>query len=509
MDQRTPQFSPQRAIFIIAGILGLCLTFLIAWIFVSGALYPKPPAPDENEQDPEPVFTPIVVDTPEPLPEPTQMPSPEIPEDVQTYVVQFGDSLGYIAMEFDVSVEMLKQANHIYDADVLEVGQVLIIPVPSFGGPAPGMKLIPNSELVYSPGNIDFDTISFLESKGGYIASHIEDVRDQTMTGPEIVQLIATENSVNPRLLIAVLEYQSGWVIPGGYEAEYTPFIFEQVDEWRRGIYGQLSWAADRLNLGYYLWRVGGAESWTLLDGVQVPVNTEINAGTAAIQQFFALLLPEDEWRIAVDSQGFIRTYIELFGDPFSYEFSPLIPGDLVQPDFRLPFEDGVRWTFTGGPHGGWGAGSAWAGIDFAPFNDPVGCWQSDAWVVAMADGWITRSENGAVVQDLDDDQYEQTGWSILYMHIETRDRIAAGRYITAGEKIGHPSCEGGFSTGSHVHLARRYNGEWIPADQDLPFVMEGWTSVGYGNVYDGYMEKDGIIVEACQCQEIENTIIR
>ena len=94
----------------------------------------------------------------------------------------------------------------------------------------------------------------------------------------------------------------------------------------------------------------------------------------------------------------------------------------------QLPFEKDNVWSFTGGPHGGWGDGSAWAAIDFAPPGDALGCVQSDAWVVAVADGTIVRSGNGAVIQDLDGDGYEQNGWTVLYQHIETRDRVEVGK---------------------------------------------------------------------------------
>jgi hypothetical protein len=68
---------------------------------------------------------------------------------------------------------------------------------------------------------------------------------------------------------------------------------------------------------------------------------------------------------------------------------------------------------------------------------------------------------------------------------------------LKAGERIGHPSCEGGFADGTHVHIARRFNGEWIPADQNLPFIMDGWTSSGEGILYDGYLQKGDAVIEA------------
>jgi murein DD-endopeptidase MepM/ murein hydrolase activator NlpD len=116
-----------------------------------------------------------------------------------------------------------------------------------------------------------------------------------------------------------------------------------------------------------------------------------------------------------------------------------------------------------------------------------------------MADGYIVRAEDGAVIQDLDNDGYEQTGWNILYMHIETRDRLQPGTYAFAGDRIGHPSCEGGLSNGTHVHIARKYNGEWIPADGNIPFNLDGWISSGNGVEYDGYLTRGATMIEAME----------
>ena len=97
----------------------------------------------------------------------------------------------------------------------------------------------------------------------------------------------------------------------------------------------------------------------------------------------------------------------------------------------------------------------------------------------------------------------------MLEVHIESRDRVIPGTYLQAGDQIGHPSCEGGVSSGTHVHIARRYNGEWIPADQNVPFMMDGWKSEGMGSVYDGYLHREGIYIEAWEGQRDENAIQR
>jgi LysM repeat protein len=68
-----------------------------------------------------------VVEEPDlsPSPSPTVEPTPPKPV---TYTVQSGDTLSAIAQAQDVSVEALTAANDLADPNVLQIGQVLIIP---------------------------------------------------------------------------------------------------------------------------------------------------------------------------------------------------------------------------------------------------------------------------------------------------------------------------------------------------------------------------------------------
>jgi LasA protease len=448
-------------------------------------------------------------------------PTPDLPQelpDIRTeeehYIVQPGDWLGSIADRYDITIQMIVNANNIANPNLLEVGQELVIPAPHQGEEGEAFKIIPDSELVYGPYAQNFVVNEFTSKYDSYLNHYSEEAEGQTLTGPEIVQMVAQDYSVNPRLLLAVLEYQSGWVTKANPSEDSRIYPIGNIDNWRVGLYLQLAWAADNLNHGYYLWKVGGTAGWLLNSGETIPVDPSINAGTAGVQQLFALLYDRQGWDRAVSPEGLYATFSTLFGHPFDYGFEPLIPDNLEQPEMQLPFEPGEYWAFTGGPHGGWGEGSAWAAIDFAPGVNGLGCGQSNLWVVAVADGLIVRADQGRVIQDLDGDGNEGTGWVVLYMHIEGRGRVQAGEYLKAGDRIGHPSCVGGYSTGTHFHLARRYNGEWIPADQSsdhngIPFNLDGWISSGYGIEYDGYLERDGKIIQALEGFYPGNTIHR
>ena len=450
---------------------------------------------------------------------PYYTPTPDLPHPLPTprseavnYVVQAGDSLALIAQRFGVSYQMIVEANQIENPNLIDVGLQLVIPPPDPDQARPDFKIVPDSELVYGPFSAFFDIPGFIASQGGYLSTYQEEIDEETTwSGAEIIRRVATDYSVNPRLLLAILEYQSGWVTQNlpAEDTEQTllDYPLGLLDPNRKGLYHQLTFTANELNRGYYIWRAGGLATWVLADGDVLLPSPLVNAGTAGVQNFFSKILGRDEWEQAILENGLFATYVQLFGYPFDYALEPLVPDALSQPALQLPFEPGVSWAFTGGPHGGWGDGSAWAALDFAPPGDVLGCVESDAWVVAMADGPVVRSADGAVVQDLDHDGLEQTGWTVLYMHIESRDRVKTGVYLKAGDKIGHPSCEGGVSTGTHVHLARRYNGEWIPADTTLPFVMDGWVSAGAGQEYDGYLIRNGKSIEAWNGRSEANQI--
>ena len=150
-----------------------------------------------------PILTPTP-DNPHPL--------PTLRSEPAQYVVQPGDTLGTIAQRYGVSLEAVVSANTLVNPNLLDVGQNLTIPVPTPFGAAPAFKVIPDSELVYGPASANLDIADFIQSKGGYLAQHREEVNEKQMTGAQIVERVAQDYSVNPRLLLAALEYQSGWV---------------------------------------------------------------------------------------------------------------------------------------------------------------------------------------------------------------------------------------------------------------------------------------------------------
>ena len=110
---------------------------------------------------------------------------------------------------------------------------------------------------------------------------------------------------------------------------------------------------------------------------------------------------------------------------------------------------------------------------------------------------------------DIDGDGYEQTGWNLLYMHISNEDKVDIGEKVYLDDLIGHPSCEGGSSTGTHLHFARKYNGEWMVVDKPLPFILSGWQVIAGDDPYEGFMINNGSMIKCSSSSEAESLIIR
>jgi murein DD-endopeptidase MepM/ murein hydrolase activator NlpD len=111
------------------------------------------------------------------------------------------------------------------------------------------------------------------------------------------------------------------------------------------------------------------------------------------------------------------------------------------------------------------------------------------------------------VILDLDGDGDERTGWTIFYFHVSPEGQVQKGAVLKKGDPIGHPSCEGGRATGTHIHIARRYNGEWIPASGVLAFNLEGWVAHAGAVPYLGTLKRNARVVTACTCSDMNSQL--
>jgi len=446
-----------------------------------------------------PANTPTPAQTSTPFP--TRPPYP--PGTLVDYTAQSGDTLPALAAHFNTSVEEIRAANPILPERVTTLPPGLPMKIPIYYRPLWGSpyQILPDSLFVNGPAQRDFDPVAFVDSQPGWLKTYTAYLGYQNRRGGEIVAHIAKNFSISPRLLLAILEYQTGALSQPQTPDEVTDYPLGYRDRAYQGLGQQLTWAANTLNNGYYGWRTGTLTGFEHPDGSEENIDPWQNAASAALQYYFSRTLSGEAYARAIGPDGLAGTYRQLFGDPWQ-DVQPHIPGSLEQPALRFPFTPGSRWSFTGGPHTAWGNGEPLAALDFAPPMVVGGCNYSEQMATAVADGIIARVDTASLVLDLDGDGDERTGWTIYYLHLAQDSLPAVGTTLKAGDPIGRPSCEGGRATGTHVHIARRYNGEWIPADGPLAFDLEGWVAVSGGTPYEGYLVRHGQKIRACLCSD-------
>jgi murein DD-endopeptidase MepM/ murein hydrolase activator NlpD len=356
---------------------------------------------------------------------------------------------------------------------------------------SPAQRLIPNSELVYGPQYKDFDLVRAVAPYQGFLHTYTETLYDgEVVSGLALIERVAVQYSVGPRVLLTLLETQSGWLTDPEPPETARQYPFGYMRDGWEGLAAQLTWAADKLNAGFYGWLYDELWTFRLSDGTYAQFSTELNAGTAGVQRAIGPTTHAAAFTERLDA--FAATYQRLWGDPFAYTEAHLLPPEDAVPTLAFPWQKGETWHFTGGPHGGWDDGSAWAAIDFATDERNLGCAASERWVTAAADGAVVYSDRGMLLQELDNDGFLGSGWVLLYMHVAAEDRAPVGAQLAGGDPIGHPSCEGGRASAAHLHFARRYNGVWIAADaaSPWPLVLDGWQVRAGNRPYDGTLFK-------------------
>lgn len=442
-------------------------------------------------------------------PTPYYTPRPNYqPAELVDYTAQTGDSLPALAARFNTSIPEILAANSFIPASATTMppGMPMEIPIyylPMWGTP---FQILPDSLFINGPAQVGFDTQAYVDSQPGWLSGYSAFASGATRSGAEIVDLIALNYSLSPRLLLALLEHQSGALTQPASETTMD-YAMGQVNRRYRGLYLQLAWAANQLNDGYYRWRRGSLVEFTFTNGRIERPDPWQNAATVGLHNLFLQLdRSQERFNQLVSPDGFINVYTRLFGDPWA-QVEPHLPGSLAQPEFMLPFERGTTWAYTGGPHTAWGVGEPLAALDFAPPAIKGGCLETRLWATAVAPGVVSRSEEGIVELDLDGDGDPRTGWTVFYLHIGTEGRAPVGTVLETGQPLGHPSCEGGSSTGTHIHMARKYNGEWMLADGPLGFNLEGWVAHNGNAPYKGTLERFSQLITACECSNAASHI--
>jgi len=464
---------------------------------------------------PQPTSTPFPTATPAP----TEIP---VPEGYVEYFSQSGDTLEAVAAHFGVDPEGiiladLESAQYLINDEMQEELHIAniyaetssLLDVTRIVDPGTRMfvpdvldkttsseLLFPDSDVVYSPSAVGFDIHAFVQEQGGFLAEH-EDLLSYGMTpASEIIQIQAEAHSINPRILLSVMEYESGWV--RGQPETDTEKRYPMGWEWpdRSGIIRQTSLIIRETTIGYYSWRNGSLTELEFMDGGTIRLSPYLNAGTVGVMYALSRYHTQEEWLEALYGEyGIPQVHEALFGDAWERAavVEPLFPAGIRQPEMNFPFSPNEVWSHTCGPHAARIANPDLppaAALDFAPTAGGPGCNTSSQWATAAAGGLVTSSPGGGpVFIDMDMDAYNQTGWVLFYNHIGNSERVMAGTILEMDDPVGHPCCVG-HATGTHIHIARLYNGEWVLADGGIPFVFV-ITANTAGNYYTRSIRPD------------------
>ena len=492
----------------------LILLFLIS--ILSGCVRIIHEAP-ENKIIPS--DTPSTTATPNPVPtskareDPVRKRRPKyMPGELVEYTALDGDTLPALASRFNTTEKEIRAANPILPEHVTTLPQGLPMQIPIYyrSGWGSSFKILADAQYVNGPADKGFSARSYTDRQPGWFKYYNTWADSRNLRGGELIDYIAEVYSISPRLLLAILEYLTGALTSPVYRDDFnTANVLRFPGDKYKTLNGQLNQLAEFFNDHYYCYKAGNFIEYELRDGSLIRIDPWLNACSAVLQAYFAEYFTPAEYYHAIGPEGFVKTYKKMFGDfPPVEEYPAHIPGSLEQIELRLPFKDGEAWTYTGGPHTAWGSRHPYAAIDFAPPANQHGCFVSYAEVIAPHSGTIVRTGTGMAMLDMDDDGDERTGWVMLFLHLKTESILPVGTHVEMGDVMGHPSCDGGTSSGTHVHLARKYNGEWIEAGGVIPLNMDNWITENGAEKYEGKMRRFSSYVIASTSSEYFSRIL-
>jgi hypothetical protein len=188
---------------------------------------------------------------------------------------------------------------------------------------------------VFSATATDFDIAGYITGAGGRLATYKEYLGSTGWTtGPEAFRRLAYENSMNPRLLLAVLDYESRWVQAESVDAVHNDYPMGYLNPFYKGMFSQMVWAVNQLSIGYYGWRTGTLTELQFPDGTHLRLNPRLNAATVAIQYLFSRVHARSQWAQMINpANGFLAVHADVRrsvgrGDTVD----PVLPPGLNQP---------------------------------------------------------------------------------------------------------------------------------------------------------------------------------
>ena len=148
-------------------------------------------------------------------------------------------------------------------------------------------------------------------------ARYTERAREALAASQEVMRRYRHTQIDVEHLLLALLEWRSGWVTRSSPSQSSRDYPMGLNDSNRKGLYRQLAWAANQLNRGYYPWKENAISYIVCTDGSLVMLSPTVNAGTVGVQVLLASLLDLKGWQHGVSENGLYSVYSSPFAIPF------------------------------------------------------------------------------------------------------------------------------------------------------------------------------------------------
>ena len=295
----------------------------------------------------------------------------------------------------------------------------------------------------------------------GYLAVSAPFLRDKK----ELIAHWSGYYSINPQVLLALMELQSGLISAPSEAKLRAPFAGLSN---KRGFEKQLRDVLAQLSQRFYGFESYQRDRARLADKALSTDPGTLNGATAAI--LGVLQRPSEDpatLNQAASLQQFTQQFAQLFNasneQMYKFESSEQagITTAAVPPSsmLQLPWYQGYSWK-SNGAHSHTGSGSPYSSIDVS-YDWPA--WGGQTYsVVAAHPGQVTVFSRCQLRVT------NANGWATNYYHMDGV-RVSHGETVMNDTKLGVYAsnrntalCQGGSSTGPHLHFSLLYNGRYV-----------------------------------------------
>jgi murein DD-endopeptidase MepM/ murein hydrolase activator NlpD len=346
--------------------------------------------------------------------------------------------------------------------------------------------------LSYEPDFYQPQIQHFLDASPGPLKEMRFQVGRRSHTFADVLVCLSSLYSLNPRLVLALLEQQSHLLSTANPSAEQMALAMGFEEKHRRGVYGQVRWAAleMRLALRDYAVRAPAAPlpSLVFADGTQRAVSPTISLSRYVLSRVLAPTTTPDHLPSKLET--FRQTYTHLFGDPrtpptdWPRPSSPFLTRPMERPFRVTSFFDHETPLLheNGTTHSFWGQADPTLSYDGHTGWDYA--MQPPDRVLAAAAGTVVFAGNSndgcaeparAVILD------HANGYRTLYWHLHTIE-VERGEEVAAGTVLGVAGASG-CAIGPHLHFQVQYLGRDVDPYGWCGLSPDPWTANPAGQV--------------------------